>query len=318
MNKPYNQSRRKFVSQTALVGGLLATSQFPFEALAKPSDDYDEQLSILHTNDVHSRLDPFPMDGSKYQGMGGVLAREKIIRNIRSEETHVLLLDAGDIFQGTPYFNFYKGKPEMQVMSMLRYDAATLGNHDFDNGIDGLVKQLEYADFDFVNCNYDFTNTALEHRIKPYTILRRGRLKIGILGVGIELNGLVPDRLYGNIIYRDPIVYANETAHFLKVKKKCDYVICLSHLGFEYKDAKISDQIFAKSSAHIDCILGGHTHTFLEKPLSVKNRNNQDVIVNQVGWAGLQLGRINIFFNHKKHYDYVSNFTVLDVKETSV
>jgi 5'-nucleotidase len=102
------------------------------------------------------------------------------------------------------------------------------------------------------------------------------------------------------------------------VKKKCDYVICLSHLGFEYKDAKISDQIFAKSSAHIDCILGGHTHTFLEKPLSVKNRNNQDVIVNQVGWAGLQLGRINIFFNHKKHYDYVSNFTVLDVKETSV
>jgi 5'-nucleotidase len=314
MSKYNNQSRRKFLRQTALGAGLATISQFPIEAFAE--ENSAKKLTILHTNDVHSRLDPFPMDGSKYQGMGGVVAREKLIRNIRSEEEQVLLLDAGDIFQGTPYFNFYKGKPEMQIMSMLRYDAATIGNHDFDNGIDGLAKQLEYADFDFVNCNYDFTDTVLEHRIKPYTILRKGKLKIGILGVGIQLKGLVPDALYGNIEYRDPIEYANETAYFLKHHKKCDYVICLSHLGYEYKDNKISDKILAAETENIQLILGGHTHTFLEKPHNAKNRKNQEVIVNQVGWAGLQLGMINIFFNHKNDYDYVSNFTALDVKET--
>jgi 5'-nucleotidase len=142
-------------------------------------------------------------------------------------------------------------------------------------------------------------------------------LKIGILGVGIELNGLVPEKLYGNVVYNDPIERANDIAYFLKVKKKCDYIICLSHLGFEYKENKISDKIFAAQSENINCILGGHTHTFLDKPHITKNRKNQEVIVNQVGWAGLQLGRINIFFNHKNHYDYVSDFTVLDIKETS-
>ncbi len=308
-------SRRKFIQQAAFGTGLAAISQFPLEAFAEGNQT--RKLTVLHTNDVHSRLDPFPMDGSKYQGMGGVVAREKLIRKIRSENEQVLLLDAGDIFQGTPYFNFYKGKPEMQIMSMLRYDAATIGNHDFDNGIDGLAKQLEYADFEVVNCNYDFTDTVLENRIKPYTIIRKGKLKIGILGVGIALNGLVPDALYGNILYRDPIQYANETAYFLKIHKKCDYVICLSHLGYEYKDNKISDKILAVESEYINMILGGHTHTFLEKPHSAKNRKNQEVIVNQEGWAGLQLGMINIFFNHKNDYDYVSNFTALDVKETS-
>lgn len=311
-----NVNRRTFVRQTATGLALAGMSQFPFESFAE--DKIEHKLTLLHTNDVHSRLDPFPMDGSKYEGMGGVVAREKFVRKIREEEEHVLLLDAGDIFQGTPYFNYYKGKPEMQVMSMLRYDAATLGNHDFDNGIDGLVKQMEYADFDFVNCNYNFETTALEYIMKPYTIIKRGKLRIGILGVGIELKGLVPDRLCEGILYQDPIEKANEIAYLLKVQKKCDYVICLSHLGFEYKENKVSDKILAAESENIDCILGGHTHTFLEKALTVKNRKNQEVIVNQVGWAGLFLGRINIFFNHKKHYDYIRDFTAIELKKTSI
>ena len=310
-------NRRKFIQQTLLTGGLLSAGQFPFSALANENKQR-AQLCVLHTNDVHSRLDPFPMDGSKYQGMGGVVAREKLVRQIRGEEENVLLLDAGDIFQGTPYFNFYKGEPEMKVMSMLGYEAATLGNHDFDNGIDGLMKQMEHANFPFVNCNYDFSGTPLEYNVQPYTIIRKGRLKIGIFGVGIELNGLVPTHLYGDVQYHHPVAIANEVAEYLKRKKRCDYVICLSHLGFEYSDAKISDKIFAAETCNIDLILGGHTHTFLDKPHIAKNSKNQEVIVNQVGWAGIHLGRIDIYFDNKNDRDYVSNFTVVDIKETSV
>lgn len=311
--RPYN--RRKFIKQTAVTAGLLATSQFPFDALAE--ETLKQSLTVLHTNDVHSRLDPFPMDGGKYQGLGGVIARERIISKIRKEEENVLLLDAGDIFQGTPYFNFYKGEPEMKVMSMLGYEAATLGNHDFDNGIEGLANQIVHADFPMVNCNYDFTNTMLEHVIKPYTIIRKGKIKIGIFGVGIELKGLVPDKLFGEIKYHDPIENANEMSYFLKVKKRCDYIICLSHLGFEYKDNKVSDKVLAKETENIHLIIGGHTHTFLDEPHKVKNLKNQEVIVNQVGWAGIKLGRINIYFDNKNGYDYVSNFTAISVKQTS-
>lgn len=309
-------NRRTFIRQSALSAGLLAVGQLPFESFAGKSRK--QELTILHTNDVHSRLDPFPMDGSKYQGMGGVLAREKIISSVREETEQVLLLDSGDIFQGTPYFNSFKGKPEMQVMSMLKYDAATLGNHDFDNGIEGLVNQLVHANFPFVNCNYDFTNTALEHKIEPYSLIKKGKLKVGIFGLGIELQGLVPEKLFGNIKYYNPIEKANEMAYFLKHKKRCDYIICLSHLGFEYKDNKVSDKILAKESENIHLILGGHTHTFLDEPHKTKNRKNQEVIINQVGWAGIMLGRINIYFDNKDDYDYVSNFTVIEVKETRV
>ncbi len=315
-NIEHRNSRRSFIKNSAIASGLIVTSQFPLEAFSR-DEEKKQSLTILHTNDVHSRLDPFPMDGGKYQGMGGVVAREKLISKIRKEEEQVLLLDAGDIFQGTPYFNFYKGEPEMKVMSMLGYDCATIGNHDFDNGVEGLARQIVHADFPIVNCNYDFSNTVLEHTIKPYTIIRKGTLKIGIFGVGIELNGLVPDRLCEHIVYHDPIENANDTAYFLKHKKRCDYVICLSHLGFEYKDNKVSDKILAKETEHIDLILGGHTHTFLDEPHKTKNLKNQEVIVNQVGWAGIKLGRINIYFDNKNGYDYVSNFTAITVKETT-
>lgn len=308
--------RRSFIKKTAIGTGLLAASQFPVDAFA--SQKVDPKLTILHTNDVHSRLDPFPMDGSKYQGLGGVIPREKVIRQIRSEEEHVLLLDAGDIFQGTPYFNVYKGEPEMKVMTMLKYEAATIGNHDFDNGMDGLVNQMFHADFPFVNCNYGLEGTPLENLIQPYTIIRKGKLKIGILGVGIELKGLVPDKLCEGVKYNDPIVNANEVADFLKHHKKCDYIICLSHLGFDYKNEKVSDKILAKESEYINLVIGGHTHTFLEQPHKTKNRNNQEVIVNQVGWAGINLGRIDIFFDNKNDSHYVSKNSVVTLKESAV
>lgn len=290
--------------QTALAGGALALPSAAASAFDKETTAH--RLVILHTNDVHSRLDPFPMDGGRNQGLGGVAARAALIAAIRQEQEQVLLLDAGDIFQGTPYFNLYKGEPEMKAMASMQYDACTMGNHDFDAGLENFATQLTHANFPVIICNYDFTGTPMEHRSLPYKIFRRGPLKIGVLGVGIEMQGLVPANLYGNTRYLDPIATANETAALLKYKEKCDLIICLSHLGYQYKEGgKISDQILAKETSNIDVIIGGHTHTFLPQPTVLNNKNNSEVIINQAGWGGLVLGRLDYTFfgtNKKKFF----------------
>jgi 5'-nucleotidase len=312
-------NRQEFLRQTLLGAGGLALTQTPLSTWAKNHETpANKGFTLLHTNDVHSRLDPFPNDGSANAGKGGAAARYELIQSIRKNNPNVLLVDAGDIFQGTPYFNFYKGKPEMHAMSLMGYEAATLGNHDFDLGMDNLALQMQYADFEFVNCNYNFYNTPLENKVIPYHILHKGGIKIGITGVGIELKGLVPDALCAGVEYTDPIQAANETAHFLKTKKRCDWVLCLSHLGFDYQNQKVSDKVLAAESEHIDWIIGGHTHTLLQNPVTIKNRKKQDVGINQVGWGGLYLGRIDIFFNHKKEPAYVSKKHVVNSKETSI
>ena len=283
-------NRRRFLQQTAAAGlGVLAASALPKEVEAAREA---AQFTILHTNDVHSRLEPFPMDGSRNQGMGGVAARASVIREIRKEKEHVLLLDAGDIFQGTPYFNMYKGEPEIKAMSMMGYDAATMGNHDFDAGIENFANQLQHASFPIVICNYDFTGTALENKTVPYTIFKKGKTKIGVLGIGIELQGLVSENLYEKTVYQDPIIAANRTADILK-KQGCEMIICLSHLGDKYDDAKVSDEILSKESYDIDLIIGGHTHRFFESPRKYQNKRQNEVLVNQVGWAGIQLGQLD-------------------------
>ncbi|HEX2536486.1 MAG TPA: metallophosphoesterase [Chitinophagaceae bacterium] len=292
--------RRTFLRQGLLAaGGVLAG---PHLASAADLRAPVPQLTILHTNDTHSRIDPFPMDGSRNQGQGGVAPRAALIREVRAEGGDVLLLDAGDIFQGTPYFNIYKGEPEIKAMSAMGYDAVTIGNHDFDAGLEVLATQVRrHARFPVVISNYDFTGTPMEDNHVPYQILKKGKLKVGLLGVGIELQGLVPEALYGNTKFLDPVRKANETAALLR-SKGCDLVICLSHLGYRYTDARMSDQVLVKETEHIDLIIGGHTHTFMEKPEVLKNKNGADVVVNQVGWAGIRLGRLDYQFTgqHKK------------------
>ncbi len=292
--------RRQFIKRSIQATALLAGTSFPFESFAANH----KSLCILHTNDVHSRLDPFPDDGGKYAGLGGIVNRERTINNIRANEQNILLLDAGDMFQGTPYYNLYKGKAELEMMSLLDYDAGTIGNHDFDNGIEALAENLQYAKFPLINCNYDFIHTPLKGKIPPYKIIRRGGLKIGILGVGIALEGLVLKSLYGNIQYNDPVFWANKLATYLKKTKKCDYIICLSHLGYRYKTNKISDIVLAQKSEFIDLIIGGHTHTFLRKPTELQNQKGELVLVNQVGWAGINLGKINVNFEPKNRIKY--------------
>ncbi len=289
-------SRRDFLKKTGAAAGLFALAGSPLAAFAGQET---VQLTILHTNDVHSRIEPFPMDGSRNQGLGGVARRAALIKNIRAEQKNVLLLDAGDIFQGTPYFNMFGGELEFKLMSDMGYDAATMGNHDFDNGIAGFVKQLPHAKFPFLVSNYDFSNTDLKGRTQPYKIFKKQGIRIGVFGLGLELKGMVDKKNYEDTVYQDPIVKGNEMASFLKNDKHCDMVICLSHLGYKYKDNKVSDQVLAKSTRNIDLIIGGHTHTFLKAPETVMNQDGKPTTINQVGFAGINLGRLDYFFDRQ-------------------
>lgn len=277
---------------------LTATAAIaPQAAFAK--DNSIQKLTILHTNDVHSRIDPFPEDGSRNAGLAGVARRAALIKKIRAEEEHVLLLDAGDIFQGTPYFNLYGGELELKLMSQMGYDAATLGNHDFDNGIEGLLKQMPHANFPFLVANYDLSETALADKVQAYKVFKKGRLRIGVFGLGIDLNGLVDPTNHNDLKYLDPITVANATAKFLKEKQNCDLVICLSHLGYKYSTDKVSDRKLANACSNIDLIIGGHTHTFMKEPEKLKAADGKDIQIFQVGFAGINLGRIDFYFEQQ-------------------
>lgn len=291
--------RREFIQKTGATTALLATGL----SLSSFKTDEDlKHLTVLHTNDVHSYIDPFPADHPRNPNMGGVARRATLIEEIKRENPNVLLLDAGDIFQGTPYFNYYGGELEFKLMSMMQYEVATMGNHDFDNGIDGFLAQLPHAKFDFVSANYDFKNTVLDGIVKPYKIVFKDGIKIGIFGLGVELAGLVDKKNYKETIYNDPIERATDMARILKQEQKCDLVICLSHIGYKYKDEpnKVCDIILAKKTKDIDLIIGGHTHTFLEKPEIYINSDGKQVLVNQVGCYGINLGRIDFYLTKDK------------------
>jgi 5'-nucleotidase len=293
-------NRRKFIQQTTAAASLTAIG-----GLTLPSFNTKKQqhITILHTNDTHSHVEPFEASHYKYANKGGVARRATLIESIRRENPNTLLLDAGDIFQGTPYFNYFGGELEFKLMSMLNYDLATIGNHDFDNSIDGLYKQLPHAKFNFVSANYDFKNTVLDTHVKPYQIFIKEGIKIGIFGLGIELTGLVSPKMYKETVYLDPIEIAQDMSRILKEEQQCDLVICLSHLGYYYKrnPTTISDLNLAELTKNIDLIIGGHTHTFLPKPTIVKNSVHENMLVNQVGAYGINLGRIDFYFDNENN-----------------
>lgn len=288
--------RRDFIQKTfaatALVGTGLSLSSFGQAPKVK-------HLTVLHTNDVHSYIDPFPANHPKNPNMGGVARRAALIESIRKENPNVLLLDAGDIFQGTPYFNYFGGELEFKLMSLMNYDLSTMGNHDFDNGIEGFYAQLPNAKFNFVSANYDFKNTVLNGLVKPYKIFVKDGIKVGVFGLGVELDGLVDPRNYKETKYLDPVGVSQDMARILRHDQKCDLVICLSHIGYQYKNEpdRICDVKLASLTKDIDLIIGGHTHTFLDKPTVIKNTDGKDVLVNQVGCYGVNLGRIDFYLD---------------------
>ncbi len=308
------QSRRDFLRTLTGAGALLG-SGFLFSSFRK-EDEY-VRIVILHTNDVHSHIDPFPGNDPKYPGLGGVERRAAMIREIRAQEKNVILLDAGDIFQGTPYFNMYGGEVEMKLMTQMGYDGSAIGNHDFDGGLENLAKQLQHAAFPLLCANYDFTGTPMEGKTVPYRIFEKEGVRIGVFGLGIELAGLVDSRLYGKTQYLDPITKSAELSHQLRNELKCDIVVCLSHLGFKYENEKVSDLVLAKKSLGIDVIIGGHTHTFLDKPVIVKNREGKNVHVTQVGWAGIRLGKITISTNKKTRKQSLETASVVVTTKSS-
>lgn len=248
-----------------------------------------QTLHIYHTNDTHSQVEPLEA-GKRDAYCGGYARRMGYIARERANNPDLLLFDAGDFCQGTPYFNFYHGRIEVDAMNKMGYDAITLGNHEFDNGVDTLAVVLREAQFEVVCANYDVSHSALEGIVKPYTILRRLGIRVGVFGIGVNPAGLIAERNFYPLQYLDPVVSAQVTADLLRNKKRCDLVVCLSHQGTHSNDIDL-----AKSTRNIDVIIGGHTHKVVND-LYVENLDGDSVLLAQMGKSGARIGKITVDF----------------------
>lgn len=254
-----------------------------------------QDLVILQTNDTHSQIEP--LSTGNYKGRGGVDRREKYIRSVRAENKNVILLDAGDFSQGTPYFTLFKGDVEVELMNAMGYDAATFGNHEFDNGLAELARRIKLMNFPLLNANYKMDGTPLEGLIAPYTVLERGGKRIGVIGLSVRLAGLVsPSRIEG-MKYLHPYRIVNKLARHLRKREKCDLVILLTHCGFsDGKEQNPDDRMIAANTEGVDIIIGGHSHTFIKQPAIVESKTGKKVMVVQAGCKGEEVGRIDIWF----------------------
>jgi len=279
--------RRTFL---ATMGAATAMAGLPLSAQANPET---VRLTLLHTNDTHSRIEPFGPGNGAISGKGGIARRAMLVKELRKQLGNVLLLDAGDVFQGTPYFNRYKGALDYQLMSMVGYDAATLGNHDFDNGVDGLVAAMAQAKFPFVNCNFEMKGApALAKHVQPWLVKSMPGVKVGITGVCVDFKGLVAPKNHEGVVWLDPIEALKPVIKLLRDQEKVDMVVLLSHLGHDLKGTALDDLTLAAKLPGIDVIIGGHSHTFLEEPVRIKNEGGETLIF-QVGFGGVNLGRMD-------------------------
>jgi 5'-nucleotidase len=286
-------NRRTFIKTSTLASaGVLVGAQ---PLWAAPS----QTVTILHTNDMHSRIEAFPDDGGRNANQGGMLKLAALVQKVKSENSSVLLLDSGDAWQGTPYFNLYRGELEFKLMSKMGYDASTLGNHEFDNGLEGIMDQLPHAGFPHLCANYDFSKTILSNKFSPYRIFKKNGIRIGVFGLGIALDGLVNQKNYGQTRYLDPVEIAQEMVQELKAQK-CHAIICLSHLGYSYNSAQIDDRKLASQVSGIDLILGGHTHTFMERPAEVQSIEGHTTLIHHAGTGALILGKIDLRFSRSQ------------------
>jgi 5'-nucleotidase len=306
-------NRRRFLTTSAAFGAALvvAPSELRFvlsnerAGLASPvlnAAANETLITILHTNDTHSQIDPLPANDKLYPGKGGVARRATLVKRIRQENPNTLLIDAGDVLQGTPYFNFYKGEVEYKAMSAIGYDVGTLGNHEFDNGVDALAAALKFANFDLVSANYDVRGTALEGKIKTYVVRNVGGVRIGLFGLGISPAALITPANFKGVTYGDPVAASRDVATTLREKEHCAMVVCMSHLGYyeNPKPGEVGDSQVAAQVNGIDFIASGHTHTFMEKPVSVKQPCGRETLIFQVGKSGIYLGRVDFTFRSGK------------------
>jgi 5'-nucleotidase len=292
-------NRRRFLSSSAVFGATLVGSRFIPSGLAEPAAD--TVITILHTNDTHSQIDPLP-DNDRNAGKGGVARRATVVKQIRKENPNTLLIDAGDVMQGTPYFNFYKGEVEYKAMSAIGYDVGTLGNHEFDNGVEALAAALKYANFDIVSANYDVKGTVLESKVKPYVVKTLAGIRVGLFGLGISPVSLITPANFKGVTYIDPVVAAKDSVKTLREKERCSLVVCMSHLGYTETPRRnsVGDSQVAAQVDGIDFIASGHTHTFMEEPVWQTQPCGAKTMIFQVGKSGINVGRVDFTFRAGK------------------
>ena len=260
-------------------------------------------LYVLHSSDTHSRIDPIESKQSvRNANMGGVARKAGFVDQFRKQHPDMLLFDCGDISQGTPYYNMYQGDVEIKAMNLMKYDAMTIGNHEFDFGLDNMARLFKMANFPVICSNYDFEGTVLEGLVKPYVVIKRNGLKIGLFALCPELEGLVQQSKCEGIVYHKPAAVANRMVMILREQEKCDVVICLSHLGIVPNPGvnEVYDNVVVPQTHGIDLVLGGHTHTFLEKPERVKDADGKEVPIMHIGNNGVYLSETVITLNKKK------------------
>jgi 5'-nucleotidase len=300
-------TRRGFL-KASLAGSIVATSPRSalqlfatpvWSAISAPLLDVgrgEKLITILHTNDTHSQIDPLPPTDGEYPDKGGVARRATLVKRVRKENPNTLLIDAGDVFQGTPYFNFYKGEVEYKSMSLIGYDVGTLGNHDFDNGVEALAAAMKFANFDFVSANYDVHGTALENRVKPYVVRVLGGVRIGLFGLGISPENLITPENFKGVKYNDPVKAVRDVVARLRGPERCMLVVGMSHLGYypNPRQGGIGDTQVAAQVDGIDFIASGHTHTFMKQPVITKTPSGGNTMIFQVGRSGIYVGRVDM------------------------
>jgi len=290
-------NRRTFLTTSAAFGVTLAG--FPRQLLKASAAD--TIITILHTNDTHSQIDPLPANDAN-AGKGGVARRATVVKRVRKENPNTLLVDAGDVLQGTPYFNFYKGEVEYKAMSAIGYDVGTLGNHEFDNGVEALAKALTFANFDIVSANYDVKGTVLEQRVKRYVVKTLAGTRVGLFGLGVSPTALITPDNFKGVTYIDPVVAARDVVKKLREEERCALVVCMSHLGYN-ADAKSGDSFVASQVDGIDFIASGHTHTFMKEPVTQTQPCGAKTTIFQVGKSGIYVGRVDFTFRNGKLAD---------------
>ncbi len=287
-------NRRTFLSASAAFGATVVG--FPRDLLTASAAE--TVITILHTNDTHSQIDPLPANDLN-AGKGGVARRATLVKRVRKENPNTLLVDAGDVLQGTPYFNFYKGEVEYKAMSAIGYDVGTLGNHEFDNGVEALAAALKFANFDLVSANYDVKGTVLEQRVKRYVVKTVGGIKIGLFGLGVSPVGLITPDNFKGVTYIDPVVAARDVVKKLREEERCGLIVAMSHLGYFEKGDR-GDSMVAAQVDGIDFIASGHTHTFMKEPVMQTQPCGAKTLIFQVGKRGIYVGRVDFTFRNAK------------------
>jgi 5'-nucleotidase len=316
-------TRRGFLTSSAIFSAALLVRPTQFFSTTNPSfaepllaaRHGETLITFLHTNDTHSQIDPLPPNDRLYAGKGGVARRATLVKRIRRQNPNTLLIDAGDVCQGTPYFNFYRGEVEYKAMSAIGYDAGTLGNHEFDNGVDSLAAALKFANFDLVSANYEVKGTALESKVKPYVVRTVGGVRVGLFGLGISPVGLITPANFKGVTYKDPVGAAREVVTILREKERCTLVVGMSHLGYypQPKENEVGDSQVASQVDGIDFIASGHNHSFMEEPVSVKQPSGKETLIFQVGKSGIFVGRVD--FRVRRGRVVASSGRLLDLRQ---